>query len=584
MGAALMAVLMALTVVLGSPDAAEAKRRSLFSIFIGKDLRLQVISKIKILNPDTYLTDGSLSVTLVSPITYKLRYVYNSDYYYLDRGFILTSVPGYISGKVWIVGLDDDKLVSTPDYVQFDISDNARVYVLYDANATSLPSWMSAFSNTGDVVTTSNPAVPTMNVYLAVLPLGTVRLGGNEGSTTGAQGNYVVVVRRPKASDQASEAEVAATEMVVPRIGHRVMTLNNGRVLVAGGVDTDGVLVTRSELYDSVPQTFILSGNMTQGRINPAIVKLNDGRAMLIGGDQGGTPQFNDGNSVTWGITALASCEFFDAATQAWTAGPNMAWRRRLPEAVKLADGRIFVAGGVEDTGGHAIRSTEIFDPVLSTWTAGPDLITARYGHKMALLADGRVFIAGGMINGPDLIDIAVPDCEIYDPALGTVASAAPMVASRSRFGFVDIGGNRFQASGGLSYQRPSPPASTPFFISTADVEIYDASTNVWTSAAPLPRSMYDFAVVSPGYDRVLIFDGFDVQGTDAGDILLYDNVLNNWTLVGSLVNSRSFPFSNGADMVTDVGGKDYFLCGGAHFSSSTGVTTYLYTGERFKY
>ena len=205
-----------------------------------------------------------------------------------------------------------------------------------------------------------------------------------------------------------------------------------------------------------------------------------------------------------------------------------------------------------------------------------------RYGHRMAMLPDGRVLIAGGLWRGADMVDYAMEDCEIFDPVGNTMTVGTSMNAPRGRFGLVDIGNGKFLAAGGLYYQAPnSIPA---YYISTSDAEIFDATTNTWTSVAPLPHGMYDFAVASPAAGRVLIFDGFDVEGTEAGDILLYDDIFNTWTSVGTLVTSRSFPFSNGAHVAVDVGGQDFFLCGGAHFDETTGQTSFLTTGERFKY
>lgn len=587
--------------ILGSPDASDAARRSSFSIFIGKDQRLKTIEVVTKLPPgDTYLSDGAVSVTLISPSYYQLRKVDVGDQYLLDMTYTVTSAPAAVRNRVWIVGNDNDMGINNnPSFLQFEISDTARVYVLYDAAAPGRPTWLtSQFAPTGQTVTTTNPTTGTFDVYMAVIPKGTVRLGGNDESTTGANCNYVALVRRPVAGDLGSPEQIATTEMALPRTGHRIMPLDTGKILIFGGIDTASTLVLPAELYDTPTQTFTATGSMIQGRINPAVVKLNDGRVMAIGGDLGGVASVGSGGGSATGITALATCEIYNPGTATWSAATDMGWRRRLPEAIKLADGRIFVSGGVNDTNGFGIPSTEIYDPVANSWTAGPDMLGMgpyntgtgsfspgmRYGHRMSLLADGRVLIAGGLWHGPDLIDYAMTACDIYDPISNTMTVAAPMAAPRGRFGFVDIGGDKFLAIGGLSYQAPSPPMTSATYLSTADVEVYDAVTNTWLLAAPLPRGIYDFAVSSPDPNRALIFDGFDVGGAGDGNILLFDKYLNSWTSVGTLVTSRSFPYANGAAMAVDVGGKDFFLCGGVHYDETTGQTNLLYTGERFKY
>lgn len=83
-------------------------------------------------------------------------------------------------------------------YVTFDVDRNADLFVAYDANANSVPEWLSGFLDTGEMVGTSNPNAPSLRLYRMPLyvPNGTVRvsLGGNSGLTTRANSNYVAIV------------------------------------------------------------------------------------------------------------------------------------------------------------------------------------------------------------------------------------------------------------------------------------------------------------------------------------------------------------------------------------------------------
>ncbi len=576
----------------------QAARRSTFSVFVGKDRRLKTISPSYSLPPgDTYLSEGPLSVTLISPKNYMLRHLDNGDQYYLDRTCTLTSVPGALRNKVGIVGYDADMVNSSSSFLQFSIDDTARISVLIDSIA-SRPSWLPAsYTLTARIVLTSHPVARELYEYRdPSVPRGTIRFGGMNSASTGARCNYVVIVRRPLPGDAGSPAQIASAQMQLPRIGHRVVTLNNGQVLIVGGADSSNTPISLTELYDSASQMFVGTGSLNTARIDPAVVKLANGKVLAIGGgDAAPTP--------------LASCEIYDPATGLWTATGDLNWARRLPEAIRLNDGRVFVSGGVDtdsrgdartSTYGDGIPTTEIFNPATGLWTAGPNMLSLgpyntssigvpgqRWGHRMALLSDGRVLIVGGFWRGPDLQAYAMTGCDIYDPATNMMTAGPSMNTPRAQFGLVDIGGGKIMAMGGLWYQQVDPlnPLNPTYYASTADVEVYDAATNAWTTVAPLPYGMYDFAVVSPDPGRALIFDGFNISsGTDAGDVILYDGIFNTWTQVGTLVTSRSFPLSNGAALVTDVGGKDYFLCGGTHLDVTTGQTTLMYSGERFKY
>lgn len=118
--------------------------------------------------------------------------------YYIDQSFTLGSIPAILAEGRWIMTANADRNGEAPSYVTFDVDRNADVYVAYDANATSLPGWLSGFVDTGKAVGTSNPSAPSLRLYRkpVYVPSGTVRiaLGGNNGLTTGASSNYVVIV------------------------------------------------------------------------------------------------------------------------------------------------------------------------------------------------------------------------------------------------------------------------------------------------------------------------------------------------------------------------------------------------------
>src|SRR4051812_44155701 len=68
--------------------------------------------------------------------------------------------------------------------------------------------------------------------------------------------------------------------------------------------------------------------------------------------------------------------------------------------ATTLADGRILVAGGLDDRA--AMASALILDPTTREWSSAGQMATARYNHTATRLADGRVLIAGGCCSpGP---------------------------------------------------------------------------------------------------------------------------------------------------------------------------------------
>ena len=75
----------------------------------------------------------------------------------------------------------------------------------------------------------------------------------------------------------------------------------------------------------------------------------------------------------------------------------NMA--RYQHAAVRLADGRVLVTGGLNRTA-SPMFGAEIYSPRSDSWTSAPSLIMARYGHTLSALEDGRVLVAGGDMAG----------------------------------------------------------------------------------------------------------------------------------------------------------------------------------------
>jgi hypothetical protein len=111
--------------------------------------------------------------------------------YYTDRTYTLTSVPSEYVGMDLIETPNDDRNLTTANgYLTFELTDAATVYVAYDSRATSLPVWMSGFTNTGDRIYTSLDTQPYLKVYSRSYSAGDcVNLGANK--ATGFSGNTV---------------------------------------------------------------------------------------------------------------------------------------------------------------------------------------------------------------------------------------------------------------------------------------------------------------------------------------------------------------------------------------------------------
>jgi len=145
------------------------------------------------------------SSTCQDPLLAKQNLMQSGDRYYVDQDYVLNSIPIMLSGGLWINTADSDKGNTRTDYLTFTIDRDVDLYVAYDAAATTLPSWLSGFTDTGLTLAVSNPLAPTMKLYqksyavgVDTPPDGTIQLGGNlSGGTVGANANYIVIVKVP---------------------------------------------------------------------------------------------------------------------------------------------------------------------------------------------------------------------------------------------------------------------------------------------------------------------------------------------------------------------------------------------------
>ena len=116
--------------------------------------------------------------------------------YYTDRTYTLYNVPLQYDGLEMIKTPNNDKnLTDASDYLTFGLQNDASVYVAYDQRATNLPDWMNGFTNTGDIINTSQSNQGWLNVYSKQFSAGEcVNIGGNKGSgsSTESLNNYFV--------------------------------------------------------------------------------------------------------------------------------------------------------------------------------------------------------------------------------------------------------------------------------------------------------------------------------------------------------------------------------------------------------
>lgn len=120
------------------------------------------------------------------------------------------------------------------------------------------------------------------------------------------------------------------------------------------------------------------------------------GKVMIVGGREGGSTG-----------PSLSDVTIFDIASQTFSVGPSMNFKRQYHNTTLLPDGKVLASGGQKCDGAvpsaacadGAAHIPEIWSPATNAWTrlAENPMRTPRLYHSIALLLpDGRVLIGGG--------------------------------------------------------------------------------------------------------------------------------------------------------------------------------------------
>lgn len=291
-------------------------------------------------------------------------------------------------------------------------------------------------------------------------------------------------------------------EPVAPLVGFRQLhcatPLGTGprdnvtEVLVCGGATgsfiTPNALAT-AELFSPLTRSVTPLPNMSQPRSMHRTVRLNDGRLLVTGG-------------VTTGGGVLTSCEFFDPTTLTFSAAPPMSAARSGHGMTLLNDGRVLVTGGVSDWQNAATNfiavlnsaqdTAEVFDPTTNSWSALPNMASKRLGHSHTLLGNGRVLVVSGINGGyagafgGGQLPLYTTSCEVFDPATDTFTLTDPLIHSVAPFGLTIANGRAFHGAtllpsgnvlvtGGLVATQPS--------LGTNDVTVVCGYCDTWDPA-----------------------------------------------------------------------------------------------------
>ncbi len=291
----------------------------------------------------------------------------------------------------------------------------------------------------------------------------------------------------------------AGPNLGLARLNLEAIAIDANRVLVTGGeLDYQTARNTAEVVNLSTRVSNPTPNAMSALRIHHRMVALtsgpNSGKVLVMGGFNGPVPY----GVPTW--QATASVDVFDPATDSFTPSQaSLRTARGLFTATVLADGRVLIVGGFQpEPGPLGLASAEIYDPVAGTFTFTGAMSIARYGHTATRLADGRVLIVGG-INNSNTHSTA----EIYNPATGNFSPVTSTLAvTRAYHAAATLADGRVAIVGGESGE----------FVVRGTVEVFDPSTQSFSPyarmATPRVRATATTLTTGPNAGKVLVFGG----------------------------------------------------------------------------
>ncbi|HEV2548718.1 MAG TPA: kelch repeat-containing protein [Stellaceae bacterium] len=275
----------------------------------------------------------------------------------------------------------------------------------------------------------------------------------------GAPGRWRAEAALPEAMDEVGGAAVG------------------GKVYVIGGQTKDADHSPLVAEYDPASNRWRSRAAMPEGLSHPGVTAL-DGKIYVMGGflaAQHGR--------------ARDDAFVYDPATDRWRALPTLSSPRGSVAAAALG-GKIHVIGG-RGLDNATVATHEVFDPATARWSVAAPLPFARDHAGIAVL-DGKIHIFGGRTADGGFYSVA--DHDVYDPKSDTWSKAAPLPVARSS-GAYTVLDDRILYAGGECRPRDGPRGGEAF----DDVTAYDATTDRWTTLAPLPGARHAFAAATVG-------------------------------------------------------------------------------------
>lgn len=278
---------------------------------------------------------------------------------------------------------------------------------------------------------------------------------------------------------------VELPRMLQPRAAAAAAVVGD-RIIVAGGVDSNGALLNTVEIFDG--NTWTLGTPIPTPR--QMLAAASDGKVVYtVGG--------------TTGTSELATVEAYDPAAKTWTRLPDLP-QPRGDLGVAIADRRLIAVGG--QSAGQVLKSVSVLDLTTNTWAGLPDMATARHGMAVAAVGQAVYSIGGSSDVGDGQATssaeaLQLPARRMQPAAQWRSLPDAPTPRLMTAWTVLD---DKIWIMGGL---RDGVALQT--------VESYDPRTGIWQPQPALPIPLHH-AAAATYRGEVVVLGGTSADLTQA--------------------------------------------------------------------
>ncbi|HBP21065.1 MAG TPA: hypothetical protein DEA08_25175 [Planctomycetes bacterium] len=327
-----------------------------------------------------------------------------------------------------------------------------------------------------------------------------------------------------------------AADLVTARGYHSATTLDDGRVLMVGGLRDGSSFAYESEIYDPATATWTnasdasLGGNSAImaaqdsqgnayyiGRYDHSATKLANGQVLIAGGfGFEGTVDYADPANPRPIYRELQSAFVFDPSTNAFTPAGTIQAPRRGHYATLMPNGNVVFTGGfnsaINNGNGGTLPLVEVYDAVAGTFTAMQNvgMQFPREAGTAHLLANGKILHVGGQLFATTQTN---PNVQLY------------MAPGSSEFDMTNGGAAGPALTDNRRWHAASENAAGEIFVfggdsggaGLASVEKFDPVAMTFTKVGDLRANRARAQAVALG-DNVLVLGGMEIDYT-AGTI-----------------------------------------------------------------